>query len=193
MNTPTSFARQIAAHCMAALILSALPATALTATPKKTVRARPEPHPGQLFTIEWDALLPDSEYRTVFNLGPPPPAHDYLNSETGPAAAQSGSTNTRGVLNGVKVKIPGFIVPLSITTRGVVKEFFLVPYLGACIHVPPPPPNQLVYVSRKDGFVLKSLYNPYWITGTLRTQSKDARLGVAGYSMDADTIEPFGK
>jgi hypothetical protein len=49
-------------------------------------------------------------------------------------------------LDGKTVKIPGYIVPLDHIGFGVV-EFMLVPFIGACIHVPPPPPNQLIYVT----------------------------------------------
>ena len=48
-------------------------------------------------------------------------------------------------LNGAQVRIPGYVLPLEFEgTR--VREFLLVPYVGACIHVPAPPPNQMVFV-----------------------------------------------
>ena len=74
-------------------------------------------------------------------------AHDYL-GESGPAAVQqSANAPVNTELDGKQVKIPGFIVPLDVAKDGTVSEFFLVPYFGACIHVPPPPPNQIVYVT----------------------------------------------
>jgi hypothetical protein len=93
--------------------------------------------------LDWEALLPPTERNQAAE--PPAPVHDYL-GEGGMAALQAGSSKTNSKLNQLRVKIPGFIVPLDNRPDGRVQEFFLVPYFGACIHVPPPPPNQIVYV-----------------------------------------------
>ena len=61
-------------------------------------------------------------------------------------------------LNGQFVKIPGFVVPLEGTAE-LTTEFLLVPYFGACIHVPPPPSNQIVYVTFKDGVPVQVTLN----------------------------------
>ncbi len=118
------------------------------------------------------------------------PSKDYL-GEAGPAAKQQGSAVTNPRFNSQMVRIPGFIVPLSITTDGVVSEFFLVPYYGACIHVPPPPPNQIVYVKMDKGFRLKSMYDAVWITGLLATELKSVRMASAAYSLKGQKIEPY--
>ena len=94
-------------------------------------------------------------------------------------------------LDGKAVKIPGFIVPLDVAKDGTVSEFFLVPYFGACIHVPPPPPNQIVYVVSPKGIALDSIYEAYWITGTMKMQNKSTRLGAAAYSLTADKVEIY--
>ena len=47
-----------------------------------------------------------------------------------------------------EVKIPGYVLPLDMYGRGV-NTFLLVPYIGACIHVPPPAPNQLFMLRQK--------------------------------------------
>jgi hypothetical protein len=99
-------------------------------------------------------------------------------------------------LNGEKIRIAGFALPLEFEGT-VAKEFLLVPYVGACIHAPPPLPNQIVYVSSKKGFISESLYTPVWVTGKMRTEGGDYNLdyvdGVedvtAGYSMSGDYIE----
>jgi uncharacterized protein len=57
-------------------------------------------------------------------------------------------------------------------------------YYGACIHVPPPPPNQIVYVKMNSGFKIKSLYDAYWVTGVLRTESKKLPMAEAAYSLN---------
>ncbi|MFN8943680.1 MAG: DUF3299 domain-containing protein, partial [Pseudobdellovibrionaceae bacterium] len=66
-----------------------------------------------------------------------------------------------------RVKIPGFMVPLEDNIKEV-KEFLLVPSPQACIHVPPPPPNQMVYVRMKANKGTESLYGPIWAYGTFR-------------------------
>ena len=65
-------------------------------------------------------------------------------------------------LDGVRVKLPGFVVPLELDGEGDVKEFLLVPYFGACIHYPPPPANQMVYVSAEDPFDIEMTWAPIW-------------------------------
>ena len=58
-------------------------------------------------------------------------------------------------LDGQSVSLPGFVVPLEGDSE-LITEFLLVPYFGACIHVPPPPPNQLVHVTIKGGVPIDS-------------------------------------
>jgi hypothetical protein len=140
--------------------------------------------------IDWDALLPDSE-RASYNSEPPAPVHDYL-GEGGRAARQAGSIAVNKKLSETQVKIPGFIVPLVIDPSGLVSEFFLVPYFGACIHVPPPPPNQIVYVKLVGGGVrLGSSEDAYWVTGTLHTQISGTSLAKAAYTLDASRMELY--
>jgi hypothetical protein len=91
-------------------------------------------------------------------------------------------------LDRAKVKLPGFIVPLQTAADGRVTEFFLVPYFGACIHVPPPPPNQIVLVRYTKGFPLQDLYAPIWIEGTLRTEVASNELADAAYTLSADRV-----
>ena len=141
-------------------------------------------------TLEWTDLIPAGA-REQASSAPPAASHDYL-GESGPAAVQqslNAPVNTE--LDGKVVKIPGFIVPLDVAKDGTVSEFFLVPYFGACIHVPPPPPNQIVYVTTKKGIELDSIYEAYWITGTMKMQNKSTRLGAAAYSLSADKVEIY--
>ena len=103
-------------------------------------------------------------------------------------------------LNGQQVRIPGYFLPLEVSTTNVT-EFLLVPYIGACIHVPPPPPNQIIYVKlgQNKGYKSKNLYEPVWVTGIIAAKSMvrdlylvDGSAGVdIGYSMQANRIEPY--
>lgn len=140
--------------------------------------------------IDWDILLPKTE-RAHYNEEPPAPLHDYL-GENGKAARQSGSIAVNSQLDQMLVKIPGFVVPLVQDDTGLVSVFFLVPYFGACIHVPPPPPNQIVYVKLDGGGVrLGSPEEPYWITGILHTDTNGTRVAKAAYTLDATRMERY--
>jgi hypothetical protein len=93
-----------------------------------------------------------------------------------------------GALNGKRVRIGGYVVPLDFEATSV-KEFLLVPFVGACIHVPPPPANQIVYVKSDKGFEVGGQFDPVWVTGTLKTETAFTGLADAGYTIDADSVE----
>ena len=93
-------------------------------------------------------------------------------------------------LDGKVVKIPGFVVPLE-GSSDTTKEFLLVPYFGACIHVPPPPPNQIVYVKFPDGVPIDNIYDAVWVTGTLATQVWEGDLATVGYTMQGIEVTPY--
>jgi hypothetical protein len=103
-------------------------------------------------------------------------------------------------LNGQRIRIPGYLLPLEMSDTKV-KEFLLVPYIGACIHVPPPPPNQIVHVNivQNEGYRVKTMYEPVWVSGEISVKSMvkdlylvDGSAGVdIGYSMQATHIEPY--
>jgi hypothetical protein len=89
------------------------------------------------------------------------------------------------------VKLPGFVVPLEVADEGAVSEFLLVPYFGACIHYPPPPGNQIVYVKMDKPVNVESIWDPVWVSGEIRTEGMSTELGSAGYSMTANRIEEY--
>lgn len=151
-------------------------------------------------TIEWTDLIPESEQQLMANL--PEVQHDTNQSifdrdYTGddPAAMQwqeiLKSAKVRTELNNSKVRIPGFIVPLEFDDKQNITHFFLVPYFGACIHVPPPPPNQIIYVSGARNLKADMIYSPFWISGTLITETMSHDLGQSAYSIKADSVEEY--
>ena len=86
--------------------------------------------------------------------------------------AELNSAPINPALNGKKVKIPGFITVLDAgDEKGMIKEFLLVPFFGACIHVPPPPVNQTILVKPlPDKSVgMERVFEPVWVSGTLST------------------------
>jgi hypothetical protein len=101
-------------------------------------------------------------------------------------------------LDGRDIKLPGYVLPLDFD-GSLVKSFLLVPYVGACIHVPPPPPNQIVYVKLNQGFESPELYAPVWVTGRIETGMSKTSLSLVdgssfvdfGYSLQATKVEPY--
>lgn len=93
-------------------------------------------------------------------------------------------------LNGQSVSLPGFVVPLEGDSE-VITEFLLVPYFGACIHVPPPPPNQIVHVTIKGGVPIESLYDAIVVTGVISTETWSGEIAQVGYKMTAVGVAPF--
>lgn len=92
--------------------------------------------------------------------------------------------------NGSRVRLPGFPVPLAGDAEHTT-ELLLVPYFGACIHTPPPPSNQIVYVKSELGLPIDDIWQPVWITGTLNTEHFDSDLGSAGYTLQAEQMEIY--
>ncbi|WP_341521404.1 DUF3299 domain-containing protein [Pseudomonas sp. G.S.17] len=114
---------------------------------------------------------------------------DALSVESAPAAHQvAPHAPVVKALNGQRVRLPGYIVPLEVSEEGRVIEFLLVPYFGACIHVPPPPSNQIVHVTSALGVKVDELYQPYWIEGPMQVKASTSELADAGYQMEADQI-----
>ena len=117
---------------------------------------------------------------------------DALAAEAAPAAHQQvPDAPVVKELDGQQVKLPGYIVPLEVNEEGRTTEFLLVPYYGACIHVPPPPSNQIVHVLSEIGIKVEELYQPYWIEGPMRVQSSSSELAEAGYQMEAEKIYAY--
>jgi uncharacterized protein len=94
-------------------------------------------------------------------------------------------------LDGKRVKLAGFVVPLE-RKGDAVLELLLVPYFGACIHVPPPPANQIVHVVLKKPAEGMKMMDAFWVSGTLSLQHGDSSLGVYGYRMTGDRLDPYG-
>jgi hypothetical protein len=101
-------------------------------------------------------------------------------------------------LHGKTIRMPGYALALEYDGKQV-KEFLLVPWVGACIHTPPPPPNQIVYVEASESFDVRSRYEPVWIEGTIYVGEASKELFLVdgsadihiGYSMHSATIEPY--
>ncbi|MEZ4728597.1 MAG: DUF3299 domain-containing protein [Caldilineaceae bacterium] len=96
------------------------------------------------------------------------------------------------LLDETLVRIPGFIAPLNYTEE-LITEFLLVPYFGACIHVPPPPVNQTVLVkaAKGQGIKAEASYYPIWVMGKLTVEGTTTALATAGYAIQEAIFEPY--
>ncbi|MGF1513840.1 MAG: DUF3299 domain-containing protein [Elainellaceae cyanobacterium] len=81
---------------------------------------------------------------------------------------QSLSTNPRWI--GQTIQLEGYVLPLTQNRAERVTEFLLVPYVGACIHVPPPPPNQIVYIQPEQPLTGPGLFTQVVVEGKLQSQ-----------------------
>jgi len=86
--------------------------------------------------------------------------------------------------------MPGFIIPIDLTTAGV-SSFVLVPYVGACLHTPPPPPNQLVFVNAITPWPSDNLWDAVWVTGRMQHELQTTDVAETGYVMEAEFMEVY--
>ena len=153
-----------------------------------------KPATGAFREIKWDDLVPKDwdplkEFKSInFSLmkDSDPRANEMLKRmrETWDNAP------TNNEMDGASVRIPGYLVPLEDTKAGL-REFLLVPYFGACIHTPPPPANQIIYVKAdKPPKGFRSM-DTVWVSGTLKTLRSDSYMGASGYRMDAVVVEAY--
>lgn len=143
-------------------------------------------------TLEWtDLIPPKAREQIVGNQAAKSKAP--LVDHSGGAIKQSTLpevTEINMALNGKFVKIAGFMVPLD-GHDNKVTAFLLVPYFGACIHVPPPPANQIVYVEFQKGVDADTIYDPVWITGPLQAGRVSTEMAESGYSIMAESVTPY--
>ncbi len=172
------------------------------------IKQLPENVIQQFTTVEWDALIPAEDLAAISN----PPDYilqlvdgsidDQIGNSIKSAMNQDSqavevyeqaliSTNIIEEMNGKKLRIPGFVVPLEFKSEKVATSFFIVPYFGACLHMPPPPPNQIIYVESEQGVLIESLYDPVWVSGTISTELFEDQLATAAYTMTLSYLEPY--
>lgn len=104
----------------------------------------------------------------------------------------------RTELDGRSIRIAGYLLPLEFDGTDVV-EFLLVPYAGACIHTPPPPPSQIIHVRHEEGYAVQGLFTPVWVTGTLRVGGAEKSVKLSdgsssfrvGYKLAATSVRRY--
>ncbi|MDR0633815.1 MAG: DUF3299 domain-containing protein [Azoarcus sp.] len=94
-------------------------------------------------------------------------------------------------IDGKNVKLPGFVAPLDFGEGRKLREFLLVPYFGACIHVPPPPANQIVLIQVDEPPEGIGSMDAVWVYGRIRIERADTQSGTSGYRMKAEKVERY--
>ncbi len=164
----------------------------------------------EVVTLAWEDLLPEGELERLEQLYnefydqveqkwanaqevPLSQADPVMIEEGSPAdyMPQIGTFNVVDDLDGLNVRMPGYVVPLSFNKDDKYSEFLLVPYFGACLHTPPPPPNQIVYVTAERPAELKETWLPIWVEGTMSTTRNENDLGDAAYTLALSKVEPY--
>ena len=148
-----------------------------------------------LLELEWDALIPADylpenllEQYNVDEMSDDDPRTEELMEKL---EAMWRNAPAVEALAGSRVKLPGFVVPLE-SDGEKITDFLLVPYFGACIHVPPPPANQIVYVeSRGEDAKVRQEFDTVWVIGRLRIERTASEMGEAGYRLEASSVEPY--
>jgi hypothetical protein len=147
------------------------------------------PHAAQASTpieLAWEDLIPPGlPYSEIIGEG----EMDERNDVWLPRFDDN-ATKLNPILDGAYIKMPGFILPIDISTAGVT-TFVLVPYVGACLHTPPPPPNQLVFVTTEKPWQSDDLWDAVWVTGQMKHELQTTEVAQTGYVLSAEEIEIY--
>ena len=144
--------------------------------------------------------LEDLEKKALDNLAASGIDADIVLRELNVFLATAEENNSKLVqgLNGKDVRIPGYVLPTEFSGDKVV-EFLLVPYVGACVHSPAPPANQMVHVMVDEGFASEGMFAPVWVTGKINTSMSTQSISLtdgtteveAGYQIKASDIASY--
>ena len=143
--------------------------------------------------LTWSDLLPTDELDALarLNAGEADPSLMGRFLGESPVEGQFGTFNVVEDLDGAVVRMPGYILPLDYASRGEAREFLLLPYHGACIHYPPPPPNQIVYLKSPAPIRFDALWEPVWVEGRMEIERVDTELAAAAYSMVVRSVVDY--
>ncbi len=153
--------------------------------------------------MEWDQLMPPGYVESLIEETAKNAARtqDLFSFDDNSEEAQTAYEELKTLLssapivtalNGEYIKLAGFVVPLDFDFDSeTFSSFLLVPYYGACIHVPPPPANQIVHITSPEPLQQEWLDYAVWVVGTLKTESVSSEYGFAGYSMQNAELEKY--
>lgn len=136
--------------------------------------------------VTWDSLIPsNTPYPEIIGRG----QVDIENDRWLPQF-DSNANKLEPSLNGAYVNIPGFLIPIELTTAGVV-SFILAPHAGACLHTPPPPPNQLIYVTTETPWPSFEPFEAVSVAGRMQHAVHETDVAVTGYELEAEKIDVY--
>lgn len=139
----------------------------------------------ELRELEWLDLMPEEEFNAWLEDTAQIDHSSLFMSEP------FQSFRTMPELDGIQARIPGFVVPIETDGRGNLKEFFLVPFFGACIHVPPPPANQIIYGRLAEPIPMVNIWDAFWMEGTLNIEEISNDTAASAYTMDVTRLELY--
>ncbi len=136
--------------------------------------------------ITWDDLIPPGvPYSEIIGEGVMDERNDLWLPEF-----DGNATKLNPALDGAYIKMPGYILPIEYASTGVT-SFVLVPYVGACLHTPPPPPNQLVFVNTITPWPSDNLWDAVWVTGRMQHDIQTTEVAETGYVLEAEFMEIY--
>ena len=155
----------------------------------------------QALDITWEQLLPELERELITKYQAPEPERisdltDQIlrsieaSSDTEYQSAMV-STNTISTFDNAHVSLAGFVVPIEFYDDTSPSLVFLVPYFGACIHFPPPPPNQIVFARLPPGFDQLDINQAYTFEGILQQGLFEDQMGTSAYEMNVTSISLY--
>ncbi len=158
-------------HILASALAAAAPLPALAAKARE---------------IGWEDLIPPGvPYSEIIGEG-----DMDVENDTWAPIYDANATKLNKALDGAFIRLPGYMIPLEVGAKGVT-DFILVPYVGACIHVPPPPANQLVFVRTQKPWPGDQLWDAVWVEGRMQTQLQSTELAQTGYALAASKMELY--
>lgn len=151
----------------------------------------------EVLAVEWVDLLSDADLDAIMN--PPAMTHDGFGWEDQLQTSDEGEAYLKAMqsvdvnpdLIDKRILIPGFIVPTAYNEDRKVTEFFLVPFFGACIHLPPPPPNQIIYVTYEQGVDLENFYDAHVVHGRLTSDIVRNDTATSAYRLEAEGVSIY--
>ncbi len=151
--------------------------------------------------IKWSELIPETErdvlekYQQTRANNPSDLTTNILKSIEAASdpdyASAMSSINTVNIFDNTAIELTGFIVPIDYTEQQMPSNIFIVPYFGACIHFPPPPPNQIVFAQLDAEFNDFELTQAYKLKGILTRGLFEDPLGTSAYILEVVSIEPY--
>ncbi len=174
--------------------------------------------PGEPMEISWESLMPEGEedrladlYESYYDkldqkmmadaqaLESAEPGSDnakdlvaaIVEGSANDTMDQIGTFNVVKSLDGATIRLPGYVVPFDFSAESSYREFLLVPYFGACLHTPPPPPNQILFVKADPAAKIDNIYDPVWVEGVLRTGEFNSELADSAYELALSKLELY--